>query len=135
MDQATYDSLVSNYRILYNSGKVRLDELKDYITNEKKIECNSDSDSSFEYVLFGQKLRTQLQCSFSDIRSKKSFIVTYTEVEDENRIKILSFTREVSFDSDGKMDNADDYPAGHFLEIFDSFRKKFSVRRLNLVNG
>lgn len=132
MDHATYETLVSNYKSLYNSGKVRLEEFKDYINAEMKIQYVTDSDSSIDYFLFGQRLHTQLQCSFSDVRAKKGFIVTYTEVEDENRMKILSFTREISFDINGNIENTD-FPAGYFLYVFDSFRKKFSVRRLNLV--
>jgi hypothetical protein len=123
MNQATYESLLSNYGILYDNGKAMLDELKDYIINERQIDCNSDSDSSIAYFLFGKKMRTKLQCSYSNLRSRKGFIVTYTEMVDENRIKIMSFTRELSFGVDGKIETTDDYPSGYFMEIFDTFRK------------
>src|SRR5688572_23426556 len=134
MDQATYENLLSTYKLLYDNGKIRIEELKNYISKEIKIECNIQSDDSIEYYLFGEKLRTQLNCSFSDIRSKKGFVVTYIETEDENKIKIIDFLRERWFDINGRVQNSEDYPAGYFLEIFDSYRKRFSVKRLNLIN-
>lgn len=60
MDQATYENLLSTYKLLYDSGKIRIEELKTYISNEIKIECNIQSDDAIENYLFGEKLRTQL---------------------------------------------------------------------------